>query len=42
MNVAAYQKNDNSGKRKEERKQPTDFREAACCPSPVVQRAARR
>ena len=27
---------------REERKQSTDFREAACCPTAVVQRAARR
>ena len=26
----------------EERKQSTDFKEAACCPYAVVQRAARR
>ena len=45
MNVAAHQeeKNEKTGKRKEgvERKQ-TDFKEAACYPSAVVQRAARQ
>ena len=45
MNVAAHQekeKNEKTGKRKagEERKQ-ADFKEAACYPSAVVQRAAR-
>ena len=36
--------NENTGKREaeEERKQSTDFREAKCCPSAVVQRAARK
>ena len=42
MNVAAHQdkeKNEKKGKRKaaEERRQGTDFKEAACCPSAVVQ-----
>ena len=47
MNVAAYQekkkKNEKTGKRKagEEIRQ-ADFKEAACYPSAVVQRAARR
>ena len=46
MNITAHQekeKNEKTGKRKagEERKQ-TDFEEAACYPSAVVQRAARR
>ena len=46
MNVAAYQKkekNEKTGKIKarEERRQ-ADFEEAACYPSAVVQRAARR
>ena len=47
MNVAAHQekeKNEKTGKKKEgeERKQATDFKEAACYPSAVVQGAARR
>ena len=47
MNVATYQekdKNKKTGKRKvgEERRQPTDFKEAACCPSAVVKGAARQ
>ena len=47
MNVAARQgkeKNEKTGKSKagEERKQSTDFREAACCPYAVLQRAARQ
>ena len=42
MNVAAHQdkeKNEKTGKRKarEERRQETDFKEATCCPSAVVQ-----
>ena len=46
MNVAAHQekeKNEKTGKRKEgvERRQ-TNFKEAACYPSAVVQGAARR
>ena len=46
MNVAAHhkkEKNEKTGKREagEERKQSTDFKEAACCPSAVVQRVAR-
>ena len=46
MNVAAHQekeKNEKTGKKKEgeERKQ-ANFKEAACYPSAVVQRAARR
>ena len=46
MNVVAHQekeKNEKTGKRKEgeERKQ-ADFKEAACYPSAVVQRAARQ
>ena len=41
MNVASHQKkekNEKTGKRKvgEERRQATDFKEAACCPSAVV------
>ena len=43
INVAAHQ--NKTGKREageQERKQSTDFWEAACCPSAVVQRAARR
>ena len=45
MNVAAHQekkKNEKKGKRKlgEERKRATDFKEATCCPSAVVQEAA--
>ena len=47
MNVVAHQeKNEKTktGKRKagEEKKQATDFKEAACCPSAVVQGAAGR
>ena len=47
INVTAHQekdKNKKTGKKElgEERKQPTDFKEAACRPSEVVQRAARR
>ena len=47
MNVAAHQrkeKNEKMGKREtgKERKQATDFKEAACCPSAVVQGSARR
>ena len=48
MNVTAYQEEKNeetkTGKRKagEERKQVTDFKEAVCCPSAVVQGAAQR
>ena len=43
MNVAAHQekeKNEKTGKSKtrEERKQATDLKETACCPSAVVQR----
>ena len=47
MNVAALlekKENENTGKREagvEERKRPTDFGETECCPSAVVQRAAR-
>ena len=47
MNVAAHQEkteNERTGKReagKEEEKRSTDFREAGCCPSAVIQRAAR-
>ena len=46
MNVDAYQekeKSEKTGKRKagEERRQ-ADFKEAACYPSAIVQRAARR
>ena len=46
MNVAAHhekEKNEKTGKRKagEERRQ-ADFKEAACCPSAVVQGAAQR
>ena len=42
MNVAAHQykkKNEKTGKRKtgEEIRQETDFKEAACCPSVVLQ-----
>ena len=46
MNVAAHQekeKNEKTGKRKEgEEKKQVDFKEAACYPSAVVQRAARQ
>ena len=49
MNVAAHQEKEKNeetrtGKREagEERIQATDFKEAACCPSAVVQEAARR
>ena len=46
MSVAAYQekKDEKLGKREagEERRQETDFKETACCPSAVVQRTARR
>ena len=47
MIVTAHQENDKNeetGKREagEERKQATDFKEAACCSSAVVQGAARR
>ena len=43
MNIAAYQKNEKTGKRKvgEERRQ-ADFKEAACYPSAVVQGVSRR
>ena len=48
MNVAAYQEKEKNektktGKRKagEQRKQAIDFKEAACCPSVVVQETAR-
>ena len=43
MNVAAYQKNEKTRQRKagEERRQ-ADFKETVCCPSAVVQGAARR
>ena len=49
MNVIAHQEKEKNeetkkGKRgageKERRKQATDFKEAVCCPSAVVQRAA--
>ena len=47
INIAAYQKKEKieeMGKREtgEERRQGTNFKEAACCPSAVVQRAARQ
>ena len=47
INVAAHQekeKNEKTGKREagEDRKQSNNFKEAACCSSGVVQRAARR
>ena len=47
MNFAANQekeKNEKTGKREtgEARKQSTDLKEAACCPSAVVQKAARQ
>ena len=47
MNVTAHQekeKNENTDKKKagKERRRETDFKEAACCPSAVVQGAARR
>ena len=47
MNVTAHQKKKNketkTGKRKaDERRQATDFKEAVCCPSAVVQGAAQR
>ena len=45
MNVAAHQekKNEKTGKIEagEERRQETDFKETECCPSAVVQAAAR-
>ena len=39
MNVAAHQDKEKTGKRKagEERRQETDFKEAACCPFAAVQ-----
>ena len=47
MNVAAHQekeKDEKTGKREveEKRRQETDFKRAACCPSAVVQGAARQ
>ena len=46
MNVAAHQdkeKNEKTGKRKEgEERTQANFKEAACYPSAVIQRAARR
>ena len=46
MNVAAHKekKNEKAGKRQagEARKQTTNFKKATCCPSAVVQGAARR
>ena len=44
MNVAAYQeKDEKTGKRKEgEERRQTDFKEAVCYPTAVVQRAAGR
>ena len=45
MNIAAHQEKEKMGKReeeKEERKQSTDFGEAACYPFAVVYRAARQ
>ena len=44
MNVAAYQKNEKTGKTQagEEIERLTNFKEAACYPSVVVQRAAQR
>ena len=44
MNIAAHQKKEKIGKREpgEERKQSTDLKEPACCPSVVVQRAAQQ
>ena len=46
MNVTAYQekKNEKTGKREavEKRKRATDFKDAECCPSAVVQRATER
>ena len=42
MNVTACQEEKTGKRDAEERKQSTDFKEAACCPSAVVQRAARR
>ena len=43
MIIAAHQENEKTGEReaREEKKQSTDFKEAACCPSVVVQSAAR-
>ena len=46
MKVAAHwekKKNEKTGKKEtgQERKRSTDFKEAVCCPSAVVQRAAR-
>ena len=45
MNVATHQekKNEKTGKKKEGVKsRQADFKDAVCCPSAVVQRAARR
>ena len=47
MNVTAHQqKEEKKGKRgageKKKRKQATDFKDAVCCPSAVVQGAAQR
>ena len=38
INVTAHQQNEETkGRRKKKRKQATDFKEAVCCPSAVVQ-----
>ena len=42
INVSAHQEKKGKREAGEERKQSTDFKEAACCPSAVVQGAARR
>ena len=48
MNVTAHQKKEKNEKKTgmkkggERRRRATDFRKAVCCPSAVVQRAARR
>ena len=44
MNVATHQEKEKTDNRKvgKERRQSTDFKEAACCRSAVVQGAARR
>ena len=45
MNVAAHQekeKIEKTGKKKEEERKQADFKEAACYPSAVVQRAAQQ
>ena len=39
MNITAHQKK-TKGRKKKKRKQANDFKEAVCCPSTVVQKAA--